>query len=49
MLGSTQIHIRYNICGKYVNWFSLLVCVQMLEYLCLFFNNANNFDKVFGN
>ena len=21
----------------------------MLEYLCLFFNNANNFDKVLGN
>ena len=46
MFGTTQIHIRYNKCGKYVNWFSLLVCVQMLEYLCSCFNNANNSDKV---
>ena len=53
MLGTTQIQIRYNIFGKYVNWFSLLVCVQMLEYIyiyiCLFFINANNFDKVLDN
>ena len=42
------MHIRYNRCGKYVNWFSLLVYVQMLKYLCLFFNDGNNFDKVFG-
>ena len=37
MLGTTQIQIRYNIFGKYVNWFSLLVRVQMLEYIYVYF------------